>query len=114
MDKREAIKGLNLLLEWIQPERQYYLGDNFISIVENAIKILETKNNCEGKTIGTKIKRLVVPPNHYKCARCDGVFEYEWTDEEAIKEKEQNFPSISLKECIIVCDDCYKELMEDK
>jgi hypothetical protein len=50
----------------------------------------------------------------YKCSNCNLEFELvkNWTDEDAIKEKEKNFPGITLEECDIVCDDCYQKLRD--
>ena len=51
--------------------------------------------------------------DEFKCAHCGGVFEKAWSDLEARKEYEENFPQESSegwKEAT-VCDDCYKEFM---
>lgn len=50
----------------------------------------------------------------YKCANCGGEFEKveNWTEEEAQKERAQNgWGDMPDKEMVIVCDDCYKEIM---
>jgi DNA-directed RNA polymerase subunit RPC12/RpoP len=50
--------------------------------------------------------------NEYQCAQCGGIFEKEWTDEEARAEmKENKFDAILEKDMCIVCDDCYKKIM---
>lgn len=46
----------------------------------------------------------------YTCAKCGGVFEYAWTDEEAEAERQEKYPSFSQAECDIVCDDCFKQV----
>lgn len=46
--------------------------------------------------------------NEYKCALCKGVFEKGWSDEEALKEKDELWSGISIEECDLVCDDCFK------
>ena len=51
-------------------------------------------------------------PNQYQCAQCGGIFEKGWTDEEAKSEAEQKFPSIKPDEMEMVCDPCYKELIQ--
>lgn len=50
--------------------------------------------------------------NEFKCALCKDVFPKAWTDEEARKEYETNFPQESEdnEEEEIVCDDCYNKL----
>lgn len=51
----------------------------------------------------------MIGPNDYQCAMCGGVFEKGWTDEEANAERESIFgKSISLAECDVICDDCFK------
>jgi rubredoxin len=47
----------------------------------------------------------------YRCAECGGVFEAEWTDEEAKAELKENFGDFPLELCEEVCDDCYKKIM---
>ena len=51
--------------------------------------------------------------NCFKCAHCDGVFEKEWTDEEAKQEFAERFPAEakSKEHTVVVCDDCYKALL---
>ena len=51
--------------------------------------------------------------NEYKCAYCEGVFEKEWTDEDALKEKEENgWEDMDLSDMALICDDCYKKIMK--
>ena len=47
--------------------------------------------------------------NEYQCYVCDGIFEKGWTEEEARAEQEKN----GWKEvpCEMVCEDCYKIIM---
>lgn len=48
----------------------------------------------------------------FKCEECGGVFDKEWSDDEAQIEFEQNFPLGHLGDGIaVVCDDCYQEIM---
>lgn len=48
----------------------------------------------------------------YVCDNCGGEFSTVWSDEEALREFDQNFPSHSRgEELVRVCDDCYKVLM---
>jgi DNA-directed RNA polymerase subunit RPC12/RpoP len=49
--------------------------------------------------------------NEYKCAGCGEVFEKGWSDEEAENELKDNFGDISKNECSLVCDDCYKKII---
>lgn len=46
----------------------------------------------------------------YTCAMCEGEFESQWTEAEAVAEKERDFGSVPLEECDQVCDDCYQEI----
>lgn len=45
----------------------------------------------------------------FKCAACGGVFEEDWSDEEAQAELAANF-GVPPSECDVVCDDCYKKM----
>lgn len=55
----------------------------------------------------------------YKCAQCGEEFEGAWSDEEAKAEATRNFPGVDFQNKneadplmpVIVCDDCYKEIM---
>lgn len=50
--------------------------------------------------------------NHYQCDQCGGVFEQGWTDDEAQAEASANgWSQIPAIEMAVVCDDCYKEIM---
>ena len=49
--------------------------------------------------------------NEYKCAMCKGIFEKEWSDEEAEAELESTFKGTPTEDCELVCDDCYKKFM---
>ena len=50
--------------------------------------------------------------DEYKCELCKGVFEKEWSDEEADIEYRENFETECLTdvEKAIVCDTCYKAI----
>jgi len=50
-----------------------------------------------------------MPKEQYTCAMCEQTFSKGWSDEEAKSELDETF-SISVEECVIVCDDCYKKL----
>jgi len=43
----------------------------------------------------------------YVCAKCKEEFRYGWTEEEALAEKNEIWGTISLRECDLVCDDCW-------
>lgn len=51
--------------------------------------------------------------NEYQCAMCRGVFEYAWTEEEAVAEKERDFRAVPLEDCAVICDDCYQRVRPD-
>lgn len=48
--------------------------------------------------------------NEYQCVYCHGIFEKGWSDEEAKAELDETFPGITVEECGLVCDDCWKEM----
>lgn len=50
--------------------------------------------------------------NEYKCCMCNNIYEKGWTDEEAMKECEENFgvEMANTTENDIVCDDCYNKI----
>lgn len=50
--------------------------------------------------------------NEYQCANCGNIYEKGWTDEEAAKEMNSNFPSMknSNAAVAVICDDCYKKI----
>jgi len=43
-----------------------------------------------------------------------GVFEKEWSDEEAKEEYERNFKEYKNEPTAIICDDCYRIVMKEK
>lgn len=47
----------------------------------------------------------------FTCEICRGVFEKAWTDEEAMAEAEEAFPTSDLTDTGLVCDDCYEKVM---
>jgi len=46
----------------------------------------------------------------YKCAACDGVFEKEWSDDEAMDESRDLFGDVPQSNLAVVCDDCFKAM----
>ena len=48
--------------------------------------------------------------NTFVCDECDGTFDKDWDDEEALAELKKNFPGADVSDCGMVCDDCYEEL----
>jgi hypothetical protein len=51
--------------------------------------------------------------NEYRCAVCGGVFTKGWSEEEAVAEMQRDFPDYDLEQCDVVCDGCYREILED-
>ncbi len=49
-------------------------------------------------------------PNEYQCAKCFGIFQFGWSEEECKKEKEELWGNIPMAECARICDDCFKEI----
>lgn len=51
----------------------------------------------------------------FRCACCKGEFPYvtdgTWTEEDARKETQANFPGAPDEALTVVCDDCYEDLM---
>ena len=51
--------------------------------------------------------------NEFKCEMCGEVYEKAWTDEEAMKECEDDFgvEMANSEDNAIVCDDCYQKML---
>ena len=54
---------------------------------------------------------MQLKPNEYKCAKCGGIFQNDWSEKGALLEQSENFPGVGVEDCEVVCDDCYKLLM---
>jgi DNA-directed RNA polymerase subunit RPC12/RpoP len=48
----------------------------------------------------------------YICEKCGGKFLSAWAEQAAESERRRNFPDTPTAECVMVCDDCFKILME--
>lgn len=48
--------------------------------------------------------------DEYQCANCDGIFQRGWPEEAALADREAN--GFSGMECVVVCDDCYRKIMQ--
>jgi hypothetical protein len=48
----------------------------------------------------------------YKCDECGGVFTPydDWTEEKRIAELERDHSGVSVEECAVVCEDCWKAM----
>jgi hypothetical protein len=51
--------------------------------------------------------------NEYECAACHEVFIAAISDEQAIAEAAENFPTVPIEETSIVCEDCFQKMMAD-
>ena len=54
--------------------------------------------------------------NEFQCAKCSGIFEKGWSDEAAKEEAQEVFgkrPENWNDDAMMVCDDCYNEMMGD-
>jgi len=51
--------------------------------------------------------------NTFTCINCKKLFINEWSDKEAIKESKKIFPSCEKDDLVMVCDYCYKEIMQN-
>jgi hypothetical protein len=47
----------------------------------------------------------------FKCDVCGVVFESGWSEQEALAEKDELFPETDIKDCGVVCDDCFKKVV---
>lgn len=50
--------------------------------------------------------------NEFTCEECGGIFPKDWTDKEALAEAQGVSPGMPLSLMAVVCDDCYKKLMQ--
>ena len=50
--------------------------------------------------------------SEFECPLCLKIFTKAWTEEEATAELEKNFPGYTKHESGLVCDDCYKKLID--
>lgn len=50
----------------------------------------------------------------YKCARCGGVWQKGWTDEESLAECRQYFGNLRADETAVVCEDCFQLMHPEK
>lgn len=55
----------------------------------------------------------ILGPDEFRCAMCREVFYKGRPDGEAAAEHEERFPTISLDDCDLVCDDCFRKLSAD-
>lgn len=47
----------------------------------------------------------------YTCAICGNTYDTGWSDEEAVAEMKENFgEEMTIDQCSLVCDDCYKAM----
>jgi hypothetical protein len=55
--------------------------------------------------------------DQFKCALCKDIFDTEedkgWNEEKRVKELRQNFGNVPVEECDVVCDDCYKVILNN-
>jgi len=47
----------------------------------------------------------------FTCSRCKITFTAGWTEEEAIAEREKDFPDTPQEQCVRVCEECYNKIM---
>ncbi len=52
--------------------------------------------------------KIIKKTESYKCAACGNTYVQDRTEEEVLKELKNNYPGLSVDDCEIVCDDCYK------
>lgn len=49
---------------------------------------------------------------NYTCNNCKKASESSWSEEEAILEKEKLFDDLQINKMDMVCDDCFKKIMD--
>jgi DNA-directed RNA polymerase subunit RPC12/RpoP len=51
--------------------------------------------------------------NNYICACCEGEFTPpdDWTEGDALAQKQMNFKNFSMDEMEVICDDCFHQVM---
>ena len=49
----------------------------------------------------------------FTCDSCGKTYPKGWTDEEAMQETQEMFGSVPIDDCNVICDDCYKIIMEN-
>lgn len=50
-------------------------------------------------------------PESVVCYRCGITFTPSWSNTEALAELQKNFPGAKIRDCHVVCDDCYHHIM---
>jgi hypothetical protein len=48
------------------------------------------------------------PEGSFRCGVCLRVFEFEWSDEEALAEMRERFGDVPPEEQVVLCDDCFR------
>jgi hypothetical protein len=49
-------------------------------------------------------------PDEYQCCMCKRILKKGRSDEEAMADKDRDFPEASMDHCDTVCDDCYQRV----
>ena len=47
----------------------------------------------------------------YTCAHCGDIFESTWTDKDAQAERDVLWPDVKDKDCVVICDECWRKYM---
>jgi hypothetical protein len=50
--------------------------------------------------------------NTFTCAACGGTFLKDWSDDEALSEKEKSIGNVPLDCCSLICDVCHDQMIE--
>ncbi len=53
-------------------------------------------------------------PEEFTCSLCHKTYEKERSDEEAMEEAIDHFGEESMKDAAVVCDDCFKLIMNEE
>lgn len=49
---------------------------------------------------------------NFTCSQCGDTFPKGWSDEGAAAERDELWAGVDPADCVIVCDDCFKEMLE--
>jgi len=53
-----------------------------------------------------------VAEDKFTCAACGGTFDKEWSDDDAMREANDNGFLDKPEPLVLICDDCYNEAMD--
>ena len=54
-----------------------------------------------------------IKDTEYECGECHGIFTKGRQDSVAEKELHERLPETPIEDCVLVCEDCYKQIMHN-